>query len=140
MRFDSEFWEFVNRHAGDDVTRLRLKYYRDPRPWMPAAIAHIEALPKARQKFGRQAASAGGGPMLLPSVLAFEQATPPAVAAYNASFVPRAARVVDMTAGLGSDSFHIASRAAQLHCFDLDESNARALEINFAGRQNVTVH
>lgn len=136
---DADFREFIDRHKNDDATRLRFRFHNDPRPWMAAALSHIEALPKARRKFGPDAGTPGGWPRLLPSQLAVEQATPPDVARINAGFIADGDRVLDMTAGLGSDDREMALRGVDMTIFDLNEANAEALRENFSDLGNVEV-
>lgn len=136
---DAEFKDFIRRHENDDPVRLRFRYHNDPRSWLPAALSHIEALPKGRRKFGSAAGTEDGWPRLFPSRLAVEQATPPEVARINAMFVNAGDRVLDMTAGLGSDDREMALRGARLTIFDLNEANAGALRENFSDFPDVEV-
>lgn len=136
---DAEFKDFIRRHENDDPVRLRFRYHNDPRPWMAVALSHIEALPKGRRKFGADAGTEDGWPRLFPSRLAVEQATPPEVARLNAMFVNAGDRVLDMTAGLGSDDREMALRGARITIFDLNETNAGALRENFSDLPDVEV-
>ena len=136
---DAELKDFIRHHENDDPVRLRFRYHNDPRPWMAAALSHIEALPKGRRKFGSAAGTEDGWPRLFPSRLAVEQATPPEVAWINAMFVNAGDRVLDMTAGLGSDDREMALRGARLTIFDLNEANAGALRENFSDLPDVEV-
>ena len=136
---DAEFTNFIKRHENDDPVRLRFRYHNDQRPWMAVALSHIEALPKGRRKFGADAGTEDGWPRLFPSRLAVEQATPPEVARLNAMFVNAGDRVLDMTAGLGSDDREMALRGARLTIFDLNEANAGALRENFSDLPDVEV-
>ena len=136
---DAEFKDFIRHHENDDPVRLRFRYHNDPRPWIAVALSHIEALPKGRRKFGPAAGTEDGWPRLFPSRLAVEQATPPEVARINAMFVNAGDRVLDMTAGLGSDDREMALRGARLTIFDLNEANAGALRENFSDLSDVEV-
>jgi len=74
---------------------------------------------------------------VLPTLLSAEQCTSDALAEKHAILVPHGATVLDMTCGLGIDSFHIARRAAKVTMIDIDtrvaaaaRSNSRALGLD----------
>jgi hypothetical protein len=101
MELSADFWNFVTANADVAPTKLRLKYYTDKRPWMADAICHIECSKKAKRKFGSLC------PELLTSTLSVEQATSEGVAQLHAqiatSLLPKGARLLDMTCGMGID-------------------------------------
>lgn len=47
MEFNQEYLDFVRENAAADPATLRLRFHKDPRPWLPLAINNIAALKKA---------------------------------------------------------------------------------------------
>lgn len=77
-----------------------------------------------------------------PTKLSAEQCTADSVADFHASLVESNSRVVDLTAGLGIDSFHLARTAREVVCMDIEPAVADALRHNSVvlGLGNVTAH
>ena len=67
-----------------------------------------------------------------PSLLVAQQATSDALAAYHARLAEPGMKVLDMTLGLGIDSFAFARRGAEVTAFDLDENKVTAARDNAA--------
>ena len=67
-----------------------------------------------------------------PSLLVAQQATSDALAAYHARLAEPGMKVLDMTLGLGIDSFAFARRGARVTAFDLDENKVAAARDNSA--------
>lgn len=59
-----------------------------------------------------------------------EQCTSDLVADYHASLVPPGLRIVDLTTGLGIDAFHLARKAKEVLCIEIDPMVAEAIEPN----------
>lgn len=128
-----EFFRWVREHAADNPSALRLKYVQRSTAAMDysAAITQIEC----RRNFATKFATTLGAfaDFYFPSVLAGEQATSDILAAYHASLVEGADSVVDLTAGLGIDAFHIAGVAGEVVAVDIDKERAEALRFNSRG-------
>lgn len=132
MNPTKEFFDFVRVNAGADPAALRLKFGSRKEPFdYAAAIVQIEC----RRRFGKKlAATLEAFPdFYFPTVLAGEQATADLVAAFNASFIPEALPVADLTAGLGIDALHAAARASKVVAVERDECKVEALRFNAAG-------
>lgn len=131
----AEFFEWIAAHASDDVAKLRLKYGRE----YGDAIMQIEC----RRKFGKKLEQtlASFPDFYFPSVLAGEQSTSDLLASFHASLTPEGLDVADLTAGLGIDALHAASRAASVVAVEMDRSKAEALQFNAAALKadNLTV-
>lgn len=65
-----------------------------------------------------------------PTALSVEQCTADNVADFHASLVAAGTRVVDLTCGLGIDAFHIARKAREVVCIDVDPNVASAISHN----------
>ncbi|MCM1451468.1 MAG: hypothetical protein NC102_04375 [Clostridium sp.] len=127
---ETEFWKFVRENAEADASKLRLKYHgAEGGIDFVFAITQIEC----RKKFAKKlrATLAEHPDFLFPSVLAGEQATSDLLAEFHAGLVEIGERVVDLTAGLGIDAWHIARRAAKVTAVERDEERAKCLINNF---------
>lgn len=49
MEFNQEYLDFVRENSAADPATLRLRFHKDPRPWLPLAINNIAALKKSRK-------------------------------------------------------------------------------------------
>lgn len=132
--YDSaEFWTFIKEHINDNPESLRLKYYNhkaDDDIDYPLAITQIEC----RKKFGKKLETTLRlcPHFLFANVLAGEQSTGDAAAAFHASLVPEWASVYDFTAGLGIDAIHLAVKGCAVTAIDRQEGLADALRFNAA--------
>ena len=122
------FYEFVRKYAGADVNSLRLKLHAsgelDRRTGELIQIA-------ARIKTSRKLTSfLSCEKFVFPSLLSAEQATHQAVAAYHAHLIGRGHNALDMTAGLGIDSFAIALCGNSVTSIELDQDRYEALSHN----------
>lgn len=134
----NDFWAFVDANIGADPSALRLKYHgKDPGFDADLAILQIECRQKYAKKFGYTLARIPR--FLFPSALAAEQATSDALAAYHASLIEPGARVIDLTAGLGIDSLHLASVAGEVVAVERDADRAEALSENCLDFDNIKI-
>lgn len=135
MERDNQFWEWVEQHAASDPHTLWIKYGKTHAD----AIVQVEC----RRKFGKKlAATLQRVPRwYFPSVLAGEQSTSDALAAFHARLVPEFARMADMTAGLGIDAVHCAAVANHVTAIEIDAAKADSLRENAAaaGIENIEV-
>lgn len=136
MKLTPQQIDWIAAHSGDDTARLRLRYAGDPD--MAHAIMQIECRRKAARKLHDTLRNGG---FMFPTALSAEQCTSDDIAAYHASLIAPNATVIDMTAGLGIDSFHMARRAASVTAIEMNPPVAQALEANAGtlGLPNVTV-
>lgn len=123
-----DFWDFVDGNISCSPAVLRLKYSGKDRE---KEITQIEC----RQKFGKKLAwTLNKYPhFLFPSVISGEQATSDALADFHASLIGEATSIVDLTAGLGIDSSHIAAShpQAKVTAVERDTDRFEALRTNF---------
>lgn len=132
------FWSFVKENASESPSTLRLKYHgRDiDGVDIPLAIIQIECRQKYAKKF---AETLSANPLFLfPSSLAAEQATGDMLATYHASLID-GGKVVDLTAGLGIDAFHITPKCAELLAIERDKEREEALVYNSHNVANMSV-
>lgn len=119
-----EFFGWIAAHASDDIAKLRLKYGHD----YDQAITQIEC----RRKFGKKLEQTltAFPDFYFPSVLSGEQSTSDLLAEFHASLMPEGLAVADLTAGLGIDALHAATRAASVVAVERDEDKVNALKFN----------
>ncbi len=121
MTLPDDFWDWVDSHADDDPSRLRLKY---------GAARALEILQvEARRRHRTRLAEALKlrPRLLVPTSLAPEQASSWALASWHASLVPEGSRVADLTAGLGIDLLALSGRASAVTAVERDPAVADAL-------------
>lgn len=138
MEFSKEYIDFVEKHAGEDPAKLRLRFHGDSRLWLPLAINNIAALRKSR-KF-RLNDGADLTPRVIPLEVSAQQATSAQVALLHANLAKDAMSVLDMTFGLGMDARLLAMNPLRrILGFDLREELVAAAKVNFAEFPNVEV-
>lgn len=124
-----EFRRFVTEHAGDDVSRLRLKYHGSEDGFdYPAAILQIECRRKYARKFDE---TLSADPyFFFPDNLSCEQSTSDLLAAFHATLVEDGKYVTDFTSGLGIDCLHIARHARTVTAVERRRELCEALRFN----------
>ncbi|MCH5219537.1 MAG: hypothetical protein J1F20_03120 [Muribaculaceae bacterium] len=134
-----QFWDWVDAHLHDDPVRLRLSMPKNADIDVNAAILQIES----RKRFGKKLSETlrEFPRFYFPDLLSGEQSTSDLLAAYHASFFEPGDTVVDMTAGLGIDIRHIASKVDKITAIERKEKLCDALRYNLGGLNinNVTV-
>lgn len=120
----------------EDFNRLRLKYHGDPEKM--DEILQRECRYKTASKLPETLTCAA---FRFPSLAVAEMATSDAVAAIHAAMIPEGSQVLDMTCGLGIDSFRFARKAARVTAVELDHAAYTAACHNAAalGLSNVRV-
>lgn len=115
----------------EDFNRLRLKYHGNPS--MMDEILQRECRYKTSAKLPETLKCEG---FRFPSLAVAEMATSDAVAKLHSDMIDDGTRVLDMTCGLGIDSFHFATKAKSVTAVELDHhaytvalENARALRL-----------
>jgi len=125
MTLNPDFWAWVDAHAGDEPTRLYLRYGASRR----LEILQVESRRHHRAKLA--GAFALRPRLLVPTALAGEQASSWAMAQWHASLVAPGSRVADLTAGLGIDLLAICASASAVVAVERDPDVADALRHNF---------
>lgn len=129
LTFSDTFFRWIDEHAKDDCSALRLKYGRKDEPIdYAAAITQIECRRKFAQKLKQTLTTLPR--FFFPSVLAGEQATADIVAAYHAGLLDKGVSMVDLTTGLGIDAIHAASVANEVVAIERDPERVEALKYN----------
>ncbi len=125
MRYDDDFFSWIERHKGESPTALLLKYGHD----RDDEILQIEC----RARFGAKVGSAlrDDSEFVFPTRLSGEQCTSERLARLHADLVPHGSAVADLTAGLGIDAMYIARHGvAQVTAVEIDPIVADALRHN----------
>ena len=121
----------------NDFNKLRLKYHGCPEKlW---EILQEECRYKTAKKLPETLKNPD---FIFPSLAVAEMATSDAVAKVHANMINDGDTVLDMTCGLGIDSFHLASKAGNVTAIEIDPEsyraaihNAKALNLN-----NITLY
>lgn len=136
MELSEEIIKWIEVHYNDDITKLRLscrKKEGDARNYN-FAIMQIECRRKSAKKLAQTLQSRH---FVFPTSLSAEQCTSDALANFHAQLIDNGVSILDMTAGLGIDAFHLARKAKHVTAIDLNTdvvkaltTNAKALNIN----------
>lgn len=124
-----EMWGYVAANAGADTLKLMLKSEPDLPFDKRFAVMQIECRKKAKNKIPELLANER---FLFPKAISAEQCTHQQVAKFHASLFQPTDSVLDMTMGLGVDSYYISQRVASLKAIELDEEIAVAGAHNYA--------
>lgn len=110
---------------GTDFNKLRLKYHGDREKM--SEILQMECRSKCDKKLPDTLSHAG---FMFPSLALAEMSTSDAVADIHASLIDKDDSVLDMTAGLGIDTFHFAQKGCHVTAIELSHEAVTALEHN----------
>lgn len=120
--------KWIEEHRNDDTTKLRLSCRKkDDALLYEFAIMQIECRRKATKKLSHTLQSAQ---FIFPTSLSAEQCTSDDLAEFHSTLITNGETILDMTAGLGIDAFHLAKKAKYITAIDLNEDVAQALSIN----------
>lgn len=120
--------KWIEEHRNDDTTKLRLSCRKnDDAAIYDFAIMQIECRKKAAKKLSQTLQSSS---FIFPTTLSAEQCTSDDLAEFHASLINEGETILDMTAGLGIDAFHLAQKAKHITAIDLNSDVAEALSIN----------
>lgn len=121
---------------GTDFNKLRLKYHGSPEKLNE--ILQAECRYKTAAKLPDTLANPD---FIFPSLAVAEMATSDAVAEIHAGMIVPGESVLDMTCGLGIDTFHIAGRASSVTTVELNHESYEAAchNVQALGTGNVTV-
>ena len=127
--------QWIEGHRDYDTTKLRLSCRKkDDASVYEYAIMQIECRKKAAKKLHNTLLSPH---FVFPTTLSAEQCTSDDLAEFHATLINERETILDMTAGLGIDAFHLANKAKHVTAIDLNEDVAQALSIN-AKALNIT--
>ena len=127
-RLNDNIIKWIEEHRNDDTTKLRLSCRKkEDASIYEFAIMQIECRKKAAKKLSQTLQSPS---FIFPTPLSAEQCTSDDLATFHASLINDDETVLDMTAGLGIDAFHLAQKAKAITAIDLNTDVADALSIN----------
>ena len=131
-----EFKSFLSENAGTDPSKLRLKEFRHLDFDKNLAITQIECRAKARKKIPELAEQ-----LAYPTDVSIEQCSSETLARFHASLFKKCDSAVDLTCGLGIDTYYISQEVDMMTSIDASETVASAAKRNMAalGRTNVEI-
>ena len=120
--------KWIEEHRDCDTNKLRLSCRKkEDASVFEFAIMQIECRKKASKKLYYTLQSPN---FIFPTNLSAEQCTSDELAEFHATLINEGETILDMTAGLGIDAFHLAQKAKHVTAIDLNEDVAQALSIN----------
>lgn len=133
------FKDFINQNINRNPQELRLAYSK--KDWdfdVNLAIDQIECRRKNDKKLSQYISSEN---FIFPDTISAQQASHQAIAAYHASLVPENSSILDITAGLGIDTFAFANKSKKVSSIELNPGKAHTLKenINALGFKNIEV-
>ena len=131
-----EFKSFVSQNCATDASTLRLKRFDNLKFNKNLAITQIECRRKAKKKLPELAEK-----IAYPTDVSIEQCSSEILAKFHAELFTGCNTVVDLTCGLGIDSFYIAQQAKSVVSIDAAEIVTSAVKHNMhkLGQNNVSV-
>lgn len=136
IAFDDNTWLWIDAHITDNPDKLRLKYASDPT--LNDAVNQIDCRQRTASKL---AVTLTNKRFRFPSTISAEQCTGDAIASIHAEMIAPGSKVLDMTCGLGIDTFHIATGAAHVTACEINAEYAEVAEYNArtTGLENVKI-
>lgn len=136
IAFDDNTWLWIDAHTTDNPNKLRLKYASDPT--LNDAVNQIDCRQRTASKL---AVTLTNKRFRFPSTISAEQCTGDAIASIHAEMIAPGSKVLDMTCGLGIDTFHIATGAAHVTACEINAEYAEVAEYNArtTGLENVKI-
>lgn len=133
---DDHIFEWIHEHIHDDVNRLLLKYGKDPA--LRYAILQIDCRKRASAKLGLTLQCPR---FRFPTLLSAEQATSDALAKFHSSLIAPGSDVIDMTCGLGIDTFAMARHCRSVTACEINREIAETASANATalGLHNVNI-
>lgn len=128
MLINEKTWEFVRRHADDDVRKLALQGTRDGEVDLSMALQQIAGWQTARRKLPSWAAVEG---VVYPPHLNMEQCSSERTARYKAQIVGKGDTFVDLTGGFGIDFYWMSQGFQQRIYVEQNEALCLLAEHNF---------
>lgn len=102
MLINEKTWEFIKKHADDDVRKLALQGVKDAEVDLQTALQQIAGRQTARRKLPSWAAVDG---IIYPPHLNMEQCSSEQTARYKAKIAGTGDRMADLTGGFGIDFY-----------------------------------
>lgn len=137
--YPKEFFEFINKNANKDPGSLLLSHKKDNLPFdISFAVTQIEC----RRKYKNKLRNFISNPeFLFPAKISGEQASDDSVATYHSSFVNPDDNVLDLTGGLGIDSFTMSDSCEHITVCEIDETKFKTLLHNrdILGKRNIDI-
>ncbi len=129
---------FIRQHEQDDVARLMLQKGNYPYLPLPEIVTQIKARQKAAGKLPSWYHMEG---IIFPAPVAVEQASSEVAAKYKAGLYG-GGRALDLTGGMGVDSYFLAQQFARLTYVEPNPALAEIARHNFAvlGQGNIDVN
>ena len=119
-------WSQVDNLMNADVNQLRLAHHGNSE--MDAVITQVDCRQRTAKKLCSTLQAAPR--FIFPTVLSAEQSTSDSLAAFHASLCSGFLRVLDLTCGLGIDSFHIARNVEQVTACEINPLTAECASLN----------
>lgn len=123
--FSAQIKDWMKLLAAQDLMKMRLKYASNPEA--TEAISQLECRRKASLKLPKLLENED---FIFPTTLSAEQCTSELLARFHTQLVPRGGKVLDMTCGLGVDSFYLANISKSVLAMDIDQNIADAANHN----------
>ncbi|TLV01130.1 THUMP-like domain-containing protein [Dyadobacter luticola] len=129
---------FIQNHLSENVGQLILKSGKYKNLDVRKLAAQIQSRQKAAKKLPEWYAHEK---LIFPPALCVEQSSSEAAAKFKASLVS-GKKLIDITGGMGVDSFYLSKEFEQVDYFEMQEEVAAAAAYNFEqlGVRNIRVH
>lgn len=137
---NDELLAYVWKHREEDVRKLALSGRNDAGDLdFPSALKAIQARQKLKLKHPEWYAVPE---VFVPEAVVVEQSSSPETAAYKSQFVPTDGTVLDLSGGMGADSFAFAKVAKAVTYLELSQERAELAAHNFKalGCGNIYCH
>ena len=141
MSLPEQFSELVKQHLHDDVQQLALQRNRFPQ-LSDADFRFLLQQIEGRQRTCEKLPTLSALPdWWFPVRLSCEQCSSEATARYKAQIAGACSRLIDLTAGYGIDTFHLAALAREAHYVERNAELCAIAEHNFQlYRPHIQVH
>lgn len=129
---------FILENEDRDSSKLLFGASKYPEIDMVSAVNAIEARKKIRNKIPQWYKEPG---IEYPSALSVEQCSSEITAKYKQGFIESGEKVLDITGGLGIDSFFLSRKAGKITCIEKQTALSNALKENYSllKANNITV-
>ena len=123
-----DFWDFIDQNKHVDTNSLRLAIKKSHYDFdIDSAIVQIECRKKYDSKLNHFLSYPR---FLFPDVISAQQSSHQAVGKYHSSLISNEHNLLDMTAGLGIDSFSFAEKNLEITAIELNPEKAETLNKN----------
>ena len=126
MNPNDEFWAWVHSHLSDNPFDLKLRW-AGKYPWIDEAVMQIDCRRRTAKKLPEELKCRT---FTFPTLLSAEQSTSDSLADFHASLFAGYGDVLDMTCGLGIDTFHIAASGCRVETVEIDSHVASTARYN----------